>query len=237
MSLTTRRSRRAGDRWFLRALLLPGLASGCMSQQLRYSTGQTVSALPDLQYQQVIDNLAKCAWNPRVLPYLAVVGQGSVQVTDNGSSLLGLNSPSKLLAPASLSIGATRNVTGTWSLGTITSPEKIRSMQAVYLRAIAGRASGDPAFGWLKVGGQDDVPKQASYVGQCQDSYVWVMPDGMDGLSDLTLAIMDVATSEDTSGGASKNGGPVRALPGVSGVSRRNFQVPAVGPVFTPGAP
>ena len=113
-----------------------------------------------------------------------------------------LNSPSNLLSTDERWAWArSRNVTGTWSLGTITSPEKIRSMQAVYLRAIRGRAAGDPAFGWLKVGGQSDVPKQASYVGQFQDVYVWVMPDGMEGLSDLTLAIMDIATRDDTGGG------------------------------------
>ncbi len=190
--------------------------------------------LPDLEYQQVIDNLAKIASNPGYLPYLAVAGQGSVQVTDNGSSLLGLNGASSMLAPASLNIGATRNVTGTWSLGTVTSPEKIRSMQAIYLHAITGRAAGDPTFGWLKIGGQGDVPKQASYVGQFATVYVWVMPEGIEGLSDLTLAILDIATSEDTAGMA---GGKVRAMPGTAGVPRRNFQVPAVGPVFTPGVP
>jgi hypothetical protein len=233
MSPSMRVGWRVGDRWFKPALFLLSLAPGCMSQQLGFTTRRTVSVLPDLQYQQVIDNLAKIASNPGFLPYLAVAGQGAVQVTDNGSSLLGLNAQSKLVAPASLSVGATRNVTGTWSLGTVTSPEKIRSMQAVYLRAITGRAAGDPAFGWLKIGGQGDVPKLASYVGQFEDVYVWVMPEGIEGLSELTLAILDVATSEDTGGG---NGGHVQGM-GAAGVSRRNFQVPAVGPVFTPGAP
>jgi hypothetical protein len=234
MSLTTRMRRRVSDGWFAPAILMLSLAPGCMSQQLSFTTRRTVSALPDLQYQQVIDNLAKIASNPGFLPYLAVAGQGSVQVTDNGSSLLGLSGASQLIAPASLSLGATRNVTGTWSLGTVTSPEKIRCMQSIYLHAITGRAAGDPAFGWLKIGGQSDVPKQASYVGQFGDVYVWAMPDGIEGLSDLALAILDVATSEDTGG---TNSGLVRGTPGATGVPRRNFQVPAVGPVFTPGGP
>lgn len=235
MCRLTTKSRCVSQRGHWCAIAFLGLASGCMSQQLRYTTRQTVSSLPDLQYQQVMDNLAKLAANPGVLPYLAVVGQGSVQVTDNGSSIVGINSPANLLAPTSVSLGATRNITGTWSLGTITSPEKIRSMQTVYLRAITGRAAGDPAFGWLKVGAQADVPQQAAYVGQFQDVFAWVMPDGMEGLSDLTLAIMDVATREDTGGEPVKDGAPVRATPGVPGVSRRNFQVPPTGPVFTPG--
>ena len=145
-------------------MLALGLTPGCMSQQLRFTALRTVNALPDLQYQQVIDNLAKLASNPGFLPYLAVAGQGSVQVTDNGNSTLGVNLSPSAFGPGSLNIGTSRNVTGTWSLGTITSPEKIRSMQAVYLRALRGRAAGDPVFGWLKVGRRGDVPKQATTI-------------------------------------------------------------------------
>ena len=208
-----------------------------MGRQLQFTARRTVNALPDLQYQQVIDNLAKIASNPGFLPYFAIAGQGSVQVTDNGSSTLGLNMAPKALGPGSVGFGASRNVTGTWSLGTITSPEKIRSMQAVYLRAIRGHVAGDPAFGWLGIGGRGDVPKQASYVGHFQDEFAWVMPEGIEGLSELTLAIMDIATREDSGGGGVTDGRSLRGMAGPPGVSRRNFQVPPVGPVFTPGIP
>ena len=218
------------------AMLALGLTPGCMSQQLRFTALRTVNALPDLQYQQVIDNLAKLASNPGFLPYLAVAGQGSVQVTDNGNSTLGVNLSPATFGPGSLNIGTSRNVTGTWSLGTITSPEKIRSMQAVYLRALRGRAAGDPAFGWLNVGRRGDVPKQVVYVGHFEDTFVWVVPEGIEGLSDLALAIMDIATSEDSDGDHFANGGPLRGMAGPARVTRRNFQVPPVGPMFTPGA-
>jgi hypothetical protein len=222
------------DQLFLSILVL-GLASGCMSQQLRFTTLRTVNALPDLQYQQVIDNLAKIASNPGFLPYLAVAGQGSVQVTDNGNSALGLNLSTTPFGPGVLSFGASRDVTGTWSLGTITSPEKIRSMQAVYLRVLRGTAEGDPAFGWLKVGRKGEVPKQASYVGHFGTVFVWVMPEGIDGLSELTLAIMDIATSEDVAGSPVSDSEHLRGMARPPGVPRRNFQVPPAGPVFTPG--
>jgi hypothetical protein len=212
-----------------------GLSPGCMSQQLQFTARRTVNALPDLQYEQVIDNLAKIASNPGFLPYFAVAGEGSVQVTDNGSSTLVANIPAAALGLGNPILGASRNVTGTWSLGTITSPEKIRSMQAVYLRALRGCAACDPAYGWLKIGGAGDVPKQVSYVGRFEDVFVWVMPEGITGLSDLTLAIMDVATSADSGAAQGAEGGSQRGLAGPPGVSRRNFQVPPVGPVFTPG--
>jgi hypothetical protein len=237
MTLTPRVRRCTAARPVFLPLLALALVPGCMSQQLRATARRTVNALPDLQYQQVVDNLAKIAANPGFLPYLAVAGQGSVQVTDNGSSTLGLNTVTKALVPGTLSLGTSRNVTGTWSLGTITSPEKIRSMQAVYLRTIRGRAAGDPAFNWLKVGDRGGVPRQASYVGHFEDVFIWVMPEGIDGLSDLTLAIMDIATAEDSGGVPAAAGGHVRGTAPPAGVSRRNFQVAPAGPVFTPGIP
>jgi hypothetical protein len=235
MTLTPKIGRSA-----VRVLLFPWLVviaqlSGCMSQQLRFTARRTVNALPDLQYQQVVDNLAKIASNPGFLPYLAVAGQGSVQVTDNGNSTLGLNMASKAFGPGSLSLGTSRNVTGTWSLGTITSPEKIRDMQTVYVRALRGSAEGNPTFGWLKIGQKGDVPRQATFVGRFDDTYVWVMPDGVQGLSELSLAIMDIATSEDDVSLAAGGENLMRGKSGPPGVSRRNFQVPPVGPVFTPG--
>jgi hypothetical protein len=82
-----------------------GLICGCMSQQLRFTALRTVNALPELQYQQIVDNLAKIASNPGFLPFLAVAGQGSVQVTDNGNSALGLNLTTKFSGPGTVGIG------------------------------------------------------------------------------------------------------------------------------------
>jgi hypothetical protein len=236
MSRTPRLDRYAGDGRYLLPVLLLLCAPGCMSQQLGFSARRTVNTWPDLHYQQVVDNLAKIAANPGFLPHLAVAGQGSVQVTDNGSSLLALKVPSNVFAPGGVSFGASRNVTGTWSLGTVTSPDKIRSMQAVYKRALHGRAAGDPAFGWLKIGGRGDVPRRVIYEGHFEDVYVWIEPEGAEGLSDLTLAIMEIATSEEVGDVSVANAGISRGLAGPPGVRRRNFQVPPAGPVFTPGS-
>jgi hypothetical protein len=208
---------------------------GCMSQQLQLTARRTVNTLPDLQYQQIVDNLAKIASNPGFLPYLAVAGQGSVQVTDNGNSTLGLNLVSKAFGPGTLSLGTSRDVTGTWSLGTITSPEKIRNMQTVYLRALRESAAGNPAFGWLKIGHKADVPREACFAGRFNDVSVWVMPDGVAGLSELSLSILDIATSDDATGPVVDDKKSRRGGSESSAAPRRNFQVPPVGPVFTPG--
>ena len=212
------------------SLLMLSLSMGCMSQQLELTTRRALSTLPDLHYQQVIDNLATIASNSARLPYLAVVGQGSIQVTDNGNSVMGVSFAAPAARAGPLSIVASRNITGTWSVGTITSPDKIRDMQAVYQRTVAGRAQGHPAYGWLNIGSKRGVPAGASHSARHGDVAVWVMPEGMTGLSELTLDILDIATREDLPG-------PTPPLESANrpSVRRRNFQVPSSGPVFTPG--
>ena len=209
------------------------LTGGCLHRQLEFTTHRTLSRLPELQYQQVVDNLAAVAANPAHLPYLAVVGQGAIQVTDNGTSTLGMTIPMLSGKPYGVNIGTSRNVTGTLSLGTVTSPDKIRAMQAVYQQVVAGSARQEPAHRWLRVGAKHEVPRGARFSGQHGDVSVWVMPEEVGGLSELTLAILDIATRVDDAdtGVGPDRGGRRGAVP------RRNFQVPASGPVFTPGGP
>jgi hypothetical protein len=226
-----RTGRRSAPEIVVLSFVIGGLASGCMNQQLCLATNRTVKTLPDLQYQQVVDNLAMIAANPGYLPYLAVAGQGSIQVTDNHNSSLGLRLSSAPILPQSLGLGGSRDVTGTWSLGTITSPEKIRGMQTLYRRGIHGSLEREPAWSWIKIGCRRDVPKEACYVGRHGPVRVWIMPDGIEGLSALTLEILDVATHDDTSTGAALTEGS----PNPTAKPRRNFQFPAAGPVFTPG--
>jgi hypothetical protein len=213
------------------SLLMPLFAAGCMNRQLEFTTRRTLNTLPDLHYQQIIDNLAAVASNPGRLPYLAVVGQGSIQVTENGNAALGLSITPGTKKPGALGLSASENITGNWSLGTITSPDKIRSMQAVYQRAVAASAVRDPAYLWLNVGGKRDVPARATHAGRHGETAVWVMPEGVAGLSELALEILDIATREDAVPASSS---PPDSLHRPS-IPRRNFQVPATGPVYTPG--
>ncbi len=235
--ITKRRPRAAA--WFLVALFgLLEVASGCMNQQLRFATARTTSALLDLHYQQVVDNLAHIAANPGFLPYLAVAGQGSIQVTNSGNAAF----PASWALGASAwwlpSLSASRNMTGTLNMGTITSPEKIREMQAHYQNAVQRSALGDPSFAWLHVGARHDVHRSACYVSHHGTVHVWVTPEGISGLSELALEILDIATREDVVlPSPSPPSQPLRGAVGPPAVSRRNFQVPPSGPVFTPGVP
>jgi hypothetical protein len=48
--------------------------------------------------------------------------------------------------------------------------------------------------GWFCMGCKKDVPRDACYVGHYRDRYVWVMSDGVEGLTRLTFTILDIAT-------------------------------------------
>ena len=49
--------------------------------------------------------------------------------------------------------------------------------------------------GFFGHGSKREVPKDACFVSRCGDCYVWVEPTDLDGLSRLTLMILDVASA------------------------------------------
>lgn len=58
--------------------------------------------------------------------------------------------------------------------------------------------------GWFHVGSKHDVPKHACYVGNCGDCYVWVTPEGTEGLARFTLAVLAVVKLEVGTAGRSQ---------------------------------
>ncbi|HKI38555.1 MAG TPA: hypothetical protein VKA46_42295 [Gemmataceae bacterium] len=48
--------------------------------------------------------------------------------------------------------------------------------------------------GWLHVGQLKDVPARAPYKGHWGSTWVWVMPEGTEGLAGFTLVFLDIAT-------------------------------------------
>ena len=48
--------------------------------------------------------------------------------------------------------------------------------------------------GWIGAGQKQDVPRTAAYVGQYGKTYVWVVPENIETLTRLTLAILDIHT-------------------------------------------
>ena len=68
-----------------RAVLFIGLLSslsGCTHIALRNDTVRTTNTLADLQFQQVLDNVARFQDNPDTVPSFAVVNAGTVSILD-----------------------------------------------------------------------------------------------------------------------------------------------------------
>ncbi len=57
-----------------------------------------------------------------------------------------------------------------------------------------------PPPGWFHLGGKNDVPKDACYVGRYGDRYAWVTPDGMPGLSRFTVTVLAAVKFEPAQG-------------------------------------
>jgi hypothetical protein len=114
-----------------------------------------------------------------------------------------------------------RNVNLNWTINPVVEPEKLEAARAAFQWAIGGpqhvnkdsmslliSAAEAPRGldrhfgvadklaqlprGWLCVGCLRDVPKCAAYKAHCGDTWVWVMPDGMKGLSEFTLIIQSI---------------------------------------------
>jgi len=60
----------------------------------------------------------------------------------------------------------------------------------------ADLAENFPPRGWYAVGAKHDIPKNACYVGHHGDTYVWVMPDGINGLAVFAMATLDLAAGK-----------------------------------------
>jgi hypothetical protein len=195
------------------------LLSGCTHIQLQHSTLKQETTLTDLQYRQVLNNLAMLIQNRGANPYFALSSGGTVQVSDTGSGMLGLTWDPFGFTGTSLGLGGSRNLTEAWSLAPVLNPDKINRMRCAYQLLICGTADSEcvdciaalkdvlgkdfetkphcfvPA-GWFCVGKCNEVPKNACYVGHYGKTYVWVTPEKLDGLSRFTLTILDLATAD-----------------------------------------
>ena len=215
-------------RWQIPMLILC-LISGCRTHlSLQDHTLKTAATLADLNYQQVLDNVARFVCNAGTLPSVAVVNSGQVLITDQGSfGGAGTYTPTitamqqlggfpifNVLANPNVSHSLTEN----WSMVPVTDINKVRRLRGAFqllvgaveapdyedcLKSLEGFIPSEQEklhlaipTGWYCVGGKSDVPKEACYVGQFQQTYVWVLPHGVEAMSRFTMTIMQLSTSE-----------------------------------------
>lgn len=205
--------------------------SGCQTHlALRDSTLRTTGSLTDVNYQQVLDNVARFVANPSSLPSVAVINAGTVTVADQKSyNASATYSPTLTFAQqggGALPIltllfnpSGQRNVTENWSLAPVTDIDNLRRIRCAFqLLVLDGGQTTDCVScrglleqfyvgetdrmdcviprGWFHVGCKQDVPKHACYVGRYGDTYVWVLPEGIEGLALFTMTVIDLATGK-----------------------------------------
>lgn len=191
-------------------LALPAI--GCTHGQLRYSSTRQGGTLTDIQYKQVLDNLAMFVANPDALPYFATAGSGSTQITDT----TGLNALTWNWHPFSgvATLLGTRGIVEQWGLAPVLEPDRLKAMRCAYrlvLNVPSDRCDdcgqeltkflGSPIDmncrfprGWFCSGGWCDAPKGV-YHGHYRTTHVWVPPEGTEGLTQFTLTILTIASA------------------------------------------
>lgn len=114
-------------------------------------------------------------------------------------------------------VNGSRTISENWSTAPVTDSDNIRRLRCAFQLLVGTETSecdrctdrlkgffhgGTESFecmlpkDWFCVGAKGDVPKNACYVGNHCNTYVWVTPDGVDGLSRFTMTVLDIATGE-----------------------------------------
>jgi hypothetical protein len=161
------------------------------------------------------------AHDPAALPAYASIFAGSAQVTDT-TQLGSVTTWTPGAAAQAATPQFTRAVLGNRTLDPINSPEKLEVIRSACRWVIYGPtfacsrdwggllASPEQApypgrhfgvadrlarlpQGWLHVSPSRGVPSQARYKAHRGDTWVWVMPDGTEGLADFSLILQDIA--------------------------------------------
>jgi hypothetical protein len=177
-----------------------------------------------MRYREVLDTLALLADNPGILPSFAVPEGGVATVTDMAQveSMTLWDRAIKGFSKETLALLGRHNPDEQWTLDAVVSAPHLEALHYACLWALSGPPPPDsPAMallsaprlgdvsgfhfdvacqlaaippGWLHFGSRRDVPRNACYKANHRDKYLWVTPDGMEGLSEFTLVLLDIAT-------------------------------------------
>jgi hypothetical protein len=207
--------------WIIALAVAASTCTGCTMMSLeRHTVGQIDSAI-DLRYHEILDNLAMIADDPSTIPNYCSIFCGTPSVQDTGQVVSTTTLPSSVRSQV-LNPSFSRQVSQNWTLDPIMVPEKLEAIRACCQWAIGGREhvyegsisllirpedappGSERHFGvleqlealpagWLGTGSRTSVPNCARYKAHCRDTWVWVTPEGMKGLTDFTLIIQNIA--------------------------------------------
>src|SRR5262245_54866596 len=126
---------------------------GCRTHlSLRDNTLLTTATLSDLNYQQVLDNLARFENNAAAMPSVAVINAGTVNVADqksfNGNATYSPTLTFAQQAGSGLPIlsllfnsSGSRNLSENWSMVPVTDIDNLRRIRCAYQLIVAGETS------------------------------------------------------------------------------------------------
>lgn len=130
---------------FAIVLAVTGAGSiGCEAVRLQQRTMHQASTLPELQYQQVLNNLALFADNPAGLPWHVNFREGTTQVTDSGSAgaAVDLGPPTETLPQ----LFGSRTVVVQWGMTPVIDATELRLLRFAYRRALGLSEMPGPEF-------------------------------------------------------------------------------------------
>ena len=125
------------------ALILVG-ASGCNAVRLGKRTIHQASTLPELQYQQALDNLARFVDNPSALPWHVNFREGTAQITDSlsGGAAVDIGPPVTWFPE----LFGSRTVVAQWGMTPVIDAAELRLLRIAYRRALGFPDMPDPDF-------------------------------------------------------------------------------------------
>jgi hypothetical protein len=110
--------------------------SGCAHTHLRWNTTHQARTLTDIYEQQVLDNLARFVVEPGALPSFAYPNAGGADVADNGSIGGDTGWDPFGFVSQSLSLGAGRQTSESWTLEPIYDVRRLELMRCAYQHSL-----------------------------------------------------------------------------------------------------
>ena len=107
---------------------------GCTSARLERSTIAQAGTLTDIQYQQVLNNLAMFCKSPGALPWHVNLRDGSAQIADLGSAQVMLQWHRAITTFPQL-LGS-RTVVEQWGMSPVTNDVELKILRVAYRRAV-----------------------------------------------------------------------------------------------------
>jgi hypothetical protein len=206
------------------------LCAGCTTDSLERQALLQIHSTVDYRYEAVLKCLAAVAQDPSDLPSFAILSDGTSRAQDTVllSSITLWTRALNSFAAETLGVSATRSPQDAWTIDQVADYTQLEAMRCACQWVLYGpeRALEDhpgllnspaddptpgPHFGvagrltqmpkeWLHVGCLRDVPTCARYRCHVGSKWVWVLAEGMEGLSDFALVLHDIATLDINAG-------------------------------------